>query len=135
MDKTINDPKEWLKRSKSNLAMATMFEVEKIPEDIYLEDLCFELQQAAEKSIKALLVKYGIDFPKTHNITELLLIVQNKTTIEISDKIALAATLTPYAVKTRYPIWHKITTEQYTEAINIAQNTFNWAKEIIESEK
>jgi len=30
---------------------------------VYLEDLCFNAQQAAEKAIKALLIAYGIRFP------------------------------------------------------------------------
>jgi len=43
---------EWLRRAKSNLALAR---VEKT-EDICWEDLCFETQQAAEKAIKAVLI-------------------------------------------------------------------------------
>ena len=39
-----DDPREWLNRAKSNLAMA----MNRTP-DVYLEDLCFEAQQAAEK--------------------------------------------------------------------------------------
>ena len=37
-----DDPREWLNRAKSNLAMAK----NRAP-DVYLEDLCFEAQQAA----------------------------------------------------------------------------------------
>lgn len=40
--------------------------------DIYLEDLCYNAQQAVEKAIKAVFIKYGIDFPFTHDIAELL---------------------------------------------------------------
>lgn len=42
-----DDPREWLNRAKSNLAMAKS----RVPE-VYLEDLCFEAQQPAEKAIK-----------------------------------------------------------------------------------
>ena len=42
-----DDPIEWLNRSKSNLARATA-DIN-LP-GIYLEDLCFDAQQAAEKS-------------------------------------------------------------------------------------
>lgn len=41
------DPREWLNRARSNLALARA----KSP-GIYLEDLCFHAQQAAEKAIK-----------------------------------------------------------------------------------
>ena len=42
------DPKEWLRRARSNLARARS----RIPEAC-LEDLCFDSQQATEKAIKA----------------------------------------------------------------------------------
>jgi HEPN domain-containing protein len=47
-----DDPREWLNRARSNLAQAQA----KIT-GVYLEDLCFDAQQAAEKAIKALLIK------------------------------------------------------------------------------
>ena len=49
-----HDPREWMNRARSNLAMAK----NRIP-DAYLEDLCFEAQQAAEKAIKAVMIKRG----------------------------------------------------------------------------
>lgn len=56
---------EWLKRARSSLAMA---KAGKITTEILYEDLCYDAQQAVEKSLKALCIKYGIVFPKTHNI-------------------------------------------------------------------
>ncbi len=53
-----DDPREWLNRASSNLAQAKADHP-----DVYLEDLCFNAQQAAEKSIKALLLHHGIRFP------------------------------------------------------------------------
>jgi hypothetical protein len=57
------DPREWLNRACSNLAMA-----KSEMEGVYLEDLCFDAQQAAEKAIKALLIKMGVEFPYIHDI-------------------------------------------------------------------
>ena len=54
-----DDPREWLNHARSNLAMAK----NRIPE-VYLEDLCFEAQQAAEKAIKAVMIMRDIEFPK-----------------------------------------------------------------------
>ena len=50
-----DDPREWLNRARSNLALAK----NRIP-DAYLEDLCFEAQQAAEKGHQ------GYDDPTQH---------------------------------------------------------------------
>lgn len=46
----FGSPKDWLRRAKSNLFRA------KQPkhEEVFWEDLCFDAQQAAEKSLKAL---------------------------------------------------------------------------------
>ena len=52
-----NDPREWMNRARSSLALAR----NRVPQ-VYLEDLCFEAQQAAEKAIKALMMKRDIDF-------------------------------------------------------------------------
>jgi HEPN domain-containing protein len=52
------DPREWLNRAKSNLALAKNDTV-----DVFPEDLCFEAQQAAEKAIKAVFVHRGVSFP------------------------------------------------------------------------
>ncbi|MBN1935792.1 MAG: HEPN domain-containing protein [Anaerolineae bacterium] len=48
-----DDPREWLNRARSSLAKARS--VQYVPE-IYLEDLCFDAQQAAEKAVKAVLI-------------------------------------------------------------------------------
>lgn len=51
-----NDPQIWLDRAKSNLSLAKTQK-----EDVLLEDLCFEAQQATEKATKALLIYLGGD--------------------------------------------------------------------------
>jgi len=61
------DPREWLNRAKSNLLLARARRAE-----IYLEDLCFNAQQAAEKAIKALLIQRDVAFPYVHDIAQLL---------------------------------------------------------------
>ena len=48
------DPREWLNRACSDLLLARAK-----GEGIYFEDLCFHAQQAAEKAIKALLIRHG----------------------------------------------------------------------------
>ena len=62
-----DDPREWLNRARSNLAMAK----NRVP-GAYLEDLCFQAQQAAEKAVKAVMISRNIDFPYVHNLALLL---------------------------------------------------------------
>src|SRR5947209_19510765 len=61
------DPREWLNPAKSNLAQAK----EPLPE-VYLEDLCFNAQQAVEKAIKAVFLQHGLNFPHIHDLAQLL---------------------------------------------------------------
>ncbi len=62
-----NDPREWINRARSNLVRAQA----NLP-GVYLEDLCFDAQQAAEKAIKAVLIARGVDFPLVHDLARLL---------------------------------------------------------------
>ncbi len=66
---------EWLKRAKSNLAIA---KAGRSSEDILYEDLCFDAQQAVEKALKSLCIAHGILFPKTHDIAYLIELLENK---------------------------------------------------------
>ena len=67
-----NDPREWLNRARSNLTQAR----NRLP-GVYLEDLCFDAQQAAEKAIKAVLISRDIEFPYVHDLARLLLILES----------------------------------------------------------
>lgn len=99
---------EWLKRARSNLARSKA----RIP-DVYLEDLCYDAQQAAEKAIKGLLIHLGISFPFVHNISELLTIVE-EAGCKVPHEIKESAKLTEYAVESRYPgVAEPVTEEEY----------------------
>jgi len=127
----MDDSLNWLKRAKSNFVRGKDSSYLDL-KDISLEDLCFDLQQCVEKSLKAILVKKNIEFPKTHNIAELLVIIREKTLINFPEKIKDAATLTDYAVNTRYPAdYNPVTEEEYKEVLEIAENVYNWAENII----
>jgi len=65
------DPREWLNRARSNLAKAKVRR-----KGVYLEDLCFDAQQAAEKAIKAVLIKQEVKFPYIHDLAELLTLAE-----------------------------------------------------------
>ena len=49
-----NSYNEWINRARSSLKIAK----ELNHEGIYLEDLCFQAQQAAEKALKAVMIFY-----------------------------------------------------------------------------
>ncbi|MBU0600691.1 HEPN domain-containing protein [bacterium] len=119
---------EWLKRAKSHLARARMG---KTSEEVLYEDLCFDCQQAVEKTIKALLISRNKKFPWTHSIAKLLELVLEEG-IEIPDKVKMAIDLTDYAVRTRYPgEIEPVDEEEYEEALILAEDVYNWADKLI----
>ena len=66
-----DDPREWINRARSNLIKGT----NRVP-GVYLEDLCFDAQQAADKAVKALLIARGVDFPYVHDLGLLLTLLE-----------------------------------------------------------
>lgn len=66
-----------------------------------LETTLFHAQQALEKGLKALLVRAGIMFPRTHDLLELRdLAAANGIDVPVARD--LLARLAPYAVEFRY---------------------------------
>lgn len=102
-------------------------------QDVYLEDLCFNVQQAVEKALKALLINYNVEFPYTHNITELLTLLQD-TGQSLPDFVRTSARLTRFAVTLRYPrIFRPIKQEEYEQALAIAERVVRWVAGLISS--
>ena len=127
----MNDPKKakkWLERAKSNLALAN---IGKASDYIVYEDLCFDAQQAVEKGLKALCIFNGIVFPKTHDISFIISLLEHSQ-IHIPDFVKEAKILTDYSVETRYPgDFEPVTEEEYSSVIKIANDTLLWIEKII----
>ena len=119
-----DDPREWLNRAKSNLALA-----KNRVSDAYLEDLCFEAQQAAEKAIKATLIVHQIEFPYVHDLT-LLLSMLEENGVAIPNIVRGAGRLNRYAVATRYPgVASPVGLQEYLDSVGTAEAVVEWAAE------
>src|SRR5260370_17429613 len=92
-----DDPREWLNRARSNLLQSG-----KIIPGVYLEDLCFDAQQATEKAIKALFVHPSLAFPYTHDLSRLLGLLE-RSGLKIPKYVRRATELTPFPLQSRYP--------------------------------
>ncbi|MBF0519601.1 MAG: HEPN domain-containing protein [Nitrospirae bacterium] len=118
----------WLLRANSNLERA---KAGKVSSGIMFEDLCFDCHQAVEKSLKALLICWKIDFPRTHSISRLLEIIEGTGT-QIPDEIKDSVILTDYAVETRYPgDYVPIDEKMYEEALKIVDSVVKWVEEML----
>ncbi|TVR69709.1 MAG: HEPN domain-containing protein [Sphaerobacteraceae bacterium] len=123
---SADDPREWLQRARSNLAQAR----NEHP-DIYLEDLCFQAQQAAEKALKGVILGYGLEFPYTHDVAYLISVLERHFGPVPAD-LEDAAVLTRYAVATRYPgVIEPVTRAEYLEVLELAQRVVVWAEQAV----
>jgi HEPN domain-containing protein len=89
--------------------------------------ICFHAQQCVEKFIKAALVFHDIDFPKTHDIKELITLL--KPHLNLKRTIPNPGQLTQFAVITRYPgSWSEITREEVETSLRAAIKVVNKVK-------
>ena len=126
----MNRYEEWLKRAYSSLELAKFSN----NESVYYEDLCYQAQQVVEKGLKALLIFYGVEPEKTHNLSILLQELEKHT--ELNDEIKEVLKLYNFAVQTRYPgDYVPIEKEEYEQSVTIAENCLKWIEEKIKSNK
>jgi HEPN domain-containing protein len=116
-----DDPREWMNRARSNLTLARSAVA-----GVDLEDLCFEAQQAAEKSIKAVLIDRGIEFPFIHDLLRLLRLLEEAGE-QVPQEIREADRLTRFATVSRYPGADPIPKSVYEDAVALAETVVNWA--------
>jgi HEPN domain-containing protein len=119
-----NDPREWLRRAHSNLALAQV----ELPE-VDLADLCFDAQHPAEKGLKAVFVHRGTKFPYTHDLERLLRLLQ-RAGLKVPKYVLEAKHLTRFAVSTRYPaLANPVTNREHRRAVRIATRVLRWAEQ------
>jgi len=112
--------KQWLGKAVQDLAAAKILLRE---ETSFLSTVGFHCQQAAEKYLKAFLTWHQIEFPKTHDIDEILDLVA-KVDSKLAKSLRNANILTDYAVEIRYPgDAPELTLEQAREAVKVAEKT------------
>lgn len=116
------DPREWLNRARNNLARAGQ-----VTPDVYLEDLCFDAQQAAEKAIEAVFIHRGLQFPYVHDLRRLLRLL-DQGGIKVPKYVWRAENLTRFAFEARYPDQYApVTRRPYRSAVRIAESVVRWA--------
>jgi len=92
--------KEWVDKAEEDFR--TLQELyNKSPSD-FATTICFHSQQCAEKYLKALLTKHGIEPPWIHTLETLLDLTISKIP-ELEQSRDMLAQLTPYATEYRYP--------------------------------
>jgi HEPN domain-containing protein len=92
--------REWLAKADEDLRAAEAILAAPMPS---FGTASFHAQQAAEKALKALLVRHSIPFEKTHDLGRILAVAAVAAP-GIEMRLADCEVLTPHAVLTRYPM-------------------------------
>ena len=97
------------------------------------EIICFHCQQAVEKFLKGLLIFFGQEIIKTHDLTLLVNLLEDFIDLSEEEKM-ICARLTLFAVETRYP--HELAIEDYhlTRTVEETKIVFNRLKNILEED-
>lgn len=109
--------RQWLKKAGEDLNAARVLLSHEAP---FLFAVGFHSQQAAEKYIKAILTLHQIEFPKTHDLDELLDLIE-PIDRNLANSLRDIIVLTKYGADIRYPgDIPDMTTEDAHEAIDLA---------------
>lgn len=98
--------------------------------DVSDEIFGFHCQQSVEKMLKSILIYRGIEFRKTHDIRELIDILQDNE-INLPDELKEIDILTPFAVEYRYDFYEEDTKVDRRKLLNLVIGLKEWAEQII----
>lgn len=119
------DALEWIEQAEGDLRYARLGRTEP---GIPINLVGFHAQQAIEKALKGRLVAAQVDFPRSHDLEELRILLRQAGADwpELLDKVK---ELTPLAVQTRYPGFEDpLTAAEVDEAIRLAEEVVAWVK-------
>ena len=90
----------------------------------------FHCQQAVEKFLKAVLVKNGVVFRKTHDLIELMEVLEDHNLPLPENRDALDE-LEPYAVTARYDFFDEPVHFDRQAAAQTAVSVWDWARRLL----
>ena len=119
------DATEWLAHAEADLHYARLGHRDAAA----LENLvAFHAQQAIEKALKAALVAVAVEFPKTHDLEQLVELAADAG-LAWPAELDKVLEFTPFATQGRYPGFDDpITRADVDEAIAMAEKVVVWAK-------
>ncbi|MBN1992577.1 MAG: HEPN domain-containing protein [Anaerolineae bacterium] len=91
---------EWVQKAENDFVAAAA--LLKLKLETMADAICFHCQQCAEKYAKAYLHYQSVEFPRTHNLSQLLLLCEERDNSFSTIALEMQA-LNSYSIETRYP--------------------------------
>lgn len=121
--------KQWLAKADEDLLAADAILATEMP---FFDTAGFHAQQAAEKALKALLVRHQVNVRYTHEIRELL-VAADQVAPGIRDRLRGAEELTGYAVDARYPGPQRpLRQEEAASYLEVARDVMAHVRELLQ---
>jgi len=110
--------RQWKEKARNDW---TAVEILLASEQCPAETVCFHCQQFVEKLLKALLTRYSIETPKTHDLRRLIQLAQSLAP-ELSALSEASDKLTIHGVETRYPgDWYPVPPAEMNEVVELSR--------------
>ncbi len=120
--------RQWLLRAEEDLSAARSLLTY---EASFCATVCFHSQQAAEKYLKAFLTSRQVEFPKTHDIDEILDLIA-PVNGKLSESLRGTILLTNYGVDVHYPgDFPNVTGSDARQAIQMAEKVRTLVLEVL----
>ena len=108
---------EWVEKAEGDFETVRDLSKKNTKRQRYI--IAFHCQQCIEKYLKAMLTYHKIEFPKQHDLEQLLVLLLEKEPLLLPIRRSLGK-LTPFAVNFRYP-GEDIAPKEVRQAINITE--------------
>lgn len=117
-DETGEVVRQWRAKAQSDwTTVEILLDSDRCPADT----VCFHCQQFVEKLLKALLTRYEIEAPKTHDLRRLIQLAEPFAP-ELSRFSDASDVVTVHGVETRYPDdWREIEPAEMNEVVQLAK--------------
>jgi HEPN domain-containing protein len=120
--------REWVAKAEEDFRSATHLLKMK---DCPVGNICFHAQQCVEKYLKAILITQERNFPKTHDLGELLVLLPSRLRPSLNNEEQ--DRLTEYATVMRYPgNYEPISVTEARQAVKIARRVRREVRKLLE---
>ena len=121
--------KQWVEKAEEDFRNAEYTLT--MPQNCPYSTVCFHCQQCVEKYIKAMLVLHEVEFPRIHDIGELIGLLPENMSLSLTDEEQ--ERLSDYAVMVRYPMEvEPITESDAKSALLITKRVRSVARQLMQ---
>ncbi|MCL1947737.1 MAG: HEPN domain-containing protein [Chitinivibrionia bacterium] len=117
--------REWIKFASDDLFVAKHLFYEVNPKQLYIS--CYHCQQCAEKILKAVLLSFGLELLKIHDLNKLCNLCTEKDN-SFEEIQELCAFINPYGIDAKYPNELELYDEIVMVVLNRTQSIYDFCK-------